>query len=242
MLRESPGAFEMMTFSIIVPVFNEAPGIAEFLDTLRAVIGSSEIIVADGGSTDDTAALCATKVDRIVQTGRGRSLQMNAGAAAAQGDVLWFVHADSSVSVDCIARMQEFLGEPRNVGGCFSLRIDSSRWIYRIRDAVGNLCVDLFGIALGDRALFCRRDVFERIHGYRELPLLEDGDFYQRIRKAGGVARLPAIVRTSARRYEKLGAARTITVYAIIVLLYCARLPMRLLERILAWHLRRATK
>ena len=231
-----------MTFSIIVPVFNEAPGIAGFLDSLRSVVGRSEIIVADGGSTDDTAALCATKVDCIVQTGRGRSLQMNAGAAAAKGDVLWFVHADSTVSLDCIPRMQEFLRISANVGGCFSLRIDSSRWIYRVRDTVGNLCVDLFGIALGDRALFCRRDVFERIHGYRELPLLEDGDFYRRMRKAGGVARLPAIVHTSARRYEELGAVRTIIIYAIIVLLYCARLPMSLLERILAWHLRRATR
>jgi len=174
-----------------------------------------------------------------VSAGRGRAMQMNAGAAAATGKLFWFVHADSRVSSTCIAQMQTFLQDKRNVGGCFSLRIDSDRWIYRLRDLIGNLCVDLFGMALGDRALFCRRAIFEQLGGYRDLPLLEDGEFYTRLKSAGRVSRLQAVVQTSARRYETLGPVRTIIVYALIVVLYCARVPMSVLQRILAWHLRR---
>lgn len=229
----------MVRVSIVVPVLNEAPIIRQFLTHLRANACTAEIIVVDGGSADETLTLCQELADRILQSDPGRAQQMNRGAEIAAGEVLWFVHADSRISEGSLAAIDHALAKRNVVGGCFRLRIFPSRWIYRIRDAVGDACVGVFGIALGDRGVFCRRGNFRAVGGYPEQPILEDADFYRRLRATGGVTLLSHSIETSARRYEALGPFRTSVFYAFIMALYVLRVPMSILQRLVQIYSRK---
>lgn len=227
--------------SIIVPVLNEAPIIAGFLRHLREIAPQAEIIVVDGGSNDGTADFCNHIADYVITAPVGRAKQMNAGARIATGDVFWFVHADSRIASASGRAIERLLADPKVAGGCFRLHIVPSRWIYRIRDAIGNFCVEWFGVALGDRGFFCRRDAFVRIGGYPEIPLLEDAEFYRKLKKCGRVRQLRAKIQTSARRYEMLGPVATVCFYGMIMTLYAMRVPLSLLERMVRSYVVRAS-
>ncbi len=230
-----------MPVSIIVPVLNEAPIIAGFLRHLREVAPTAEIIVVDGGSDDGTAELCGHNADYVITAPVGRAKQMNAGAKIATSDIFWFLHADSRITQASLPAIETVLTDPRIAGGCFRLQIMPSRWIYRIRDAVGNFCVERFGVALGDRGFFCRRDVFVRIDGYPEIPLFEDAEFYRKLKRCGRVRQLRDKLQTSARRYEKLGPFTTVCFYGFIMTLYVVRVPLSILERMVRSYVVRAT-
>lgn len=224
-----------MTVSIVIPVLNEAAIIRGFLEHLRQLAPTAEIIVVDGGSSDDTLPLCRDVADHVLQTVCGRARQMNAGAKIAHGDILWFLHADSRIAPNSVAAIENSLNDPSVAGGCFRLQIVPSRWVYRVRDALGDLCVDLFRIGLGDRGLFCRKKYFIAMGGYPSQPLLEDADFYCSLRKFGRVQQLPVNIQTSARRYEALGPLRTSLFYLLIMLLYCMNTRMSVLEKMVQW-------
>ncbi len=223
---------ELVRISIIVPVWNEASIIRPFLIHLRAIAPASEIIVVDGGSDDETARLSRSLADLFLTSKKGRARQMNAGAARASGGILWFVHADSIVAAGAIGEIERALCDPRNAGGSFRLRFVQPALVYRISDSLGNLAIDLFGIALGDHGIFCRRDLFEKMGGYPDVPLMEDAEFYRALRRHGRVRQLPCEIVTSPRRYESLGPYRTTSIYAFILLLYLLGLPLTRLDRI----------
>jgi rSAM/selenodomain-associated transferase 2 len=225
-----------VSVSIIVPVLNEAAIIKGFLHHLRAVVPQAEIVVIDGGSNDGTAELCNHIADYVMTSLVGRAKQMNAGAKIATGDIFWFVHADSKITHASFSGIEAALADPNIVGGCFRLEIVPSRWMYRIRDAVGNFCVEWFGVALGDRGFFCRRDTFLHIGGYPEIPLLEDAEFYRKLKRYGRVRQLREKIQTSARRYEALGPFATVCFYGLIMTLYVARTPLSTLEKIVRWY------
>jgi rSAM/selenodomain-associated transferase 2 len=206
--------------SIIVPVLNEAAGLADFLSHLRERVGDMEITVSDGGSTDGTLEIATAAGARVVRGPRGRALQSNRGAAEASGEWLWFLHADSRLPADALSCLVDAARDPRLAGGCFRIRIPSPRPIYRVSDSLGNVGVDLFRIALGDHGIFCRRSVFDEVGGYPELPLMEDAELYVRLRRRGHVRQLPAAIETSPRRYERNGPYRTTAVYTLILALY----------------------
>lgn len=149
--------------SIIVPVLNEEPLIGAFLRHIRSVAAEAEIIVVDGGSDDQTRALAEGDADAVLRARRGRALQMNAGAAVARGAVLWFLHADLSVPIDAVKAIEHALADPRLVGGCFRLRFPPRDLIYRVSDSLGNIGVAVFGFALGDHGIFCRRADFVHV-------------------------------------------------------------------------------
>lgn len=224
-----------VNISIIVPVLNEAAIIRGFLQHLRTTAPDAEIIVVDGGSNDGTVELCRGLADHIGESARGRARQMNAGAQVAHGKILWFLHADSRIAVNSLKAIEDMLADPQVVGGCFRLQIVPARWIYHVRDATGDLCVNLFRIALGDRGLFCRREHFFAISGYPDQPLLEDADLYCKLRAVGRVRQVPIRIQTSARRYEALGPTRTILFYLLIMALYLARTKMSILEKMIRW-------
>jgi rSAM/selenodomain-associated transferase 2 len=228
--------------SIIVPVLNEAAIIRAFLQHLRAVAPDAEIIVVDGGSKDGTVELCRGLADHIVESARGRARQMNAGAQVAHGKILWFLHADSLIATNSLKAIEDVLADSRIAGGCFRLRIVPARWVYRVRDVIGDLCVNLFRIALGDRGLFCRRENFLALGGYPDQPLLEDADFYRKLRAVGRVRQIPIRIQTSARRYEALGPTRTILFYLLIMTLYLAQTKMSILEKMVHWFGSRKTR
>ncbi len=214
---------------MIVPTLNEAALIADFLVHLRAQVPGAELIVVDGGSDDQTAFLASRHADRVLSGPRGRARQMNAGAAAASGEVLWFLHADSLVPADPHGSIARALDDPRIVGGCFRLRFPRREWVYRVSDCLGNVAVDLFRIALGDHGIFCRQAAFVRVGGYPDVPLMEDADFYRRLRRVGRVRQLPAYIVSSPRRYEQFGPVRTTAFYLLILVLYLAKLPPEVL-------------
>jgi rSAM/selenodomain-associated transferase 2 len=224
-----------VNISIIVPVLNEAAIIRGFLQHLRTTAPDAEIIVVDGGSNDGTVELCRGLADHIVESARGRARQMNAGAQVSHGKILWFLHADSYIAASSSAAIEAALGDSQVAGGCFRLQIVPARWVYRVRDATGDVCVNLFRIALGDRGLFCRREHFFAIGGYPDQPLLEDADFYCKLRVVGRVRQVPIRIQTSARRYEALGPTRTILFYLLIMALYLARTKMSTLEKMVHW-------
>jgi rSAM/selenodomain-associated transferase 2 len=220
-----------MRVSIIVPVLNEGATLGAFLSHLRELNPSSEIVVVDGGSNDRSLEIAREQANRAETSTAGRAVQMNMGAKIASGDVFWFLHADSIISTRSVATIQEVFVNPDVVGGCFRLRINSPRVIYRVRDAIGNLLVDLTGIALGDRGFFCRREIFFDVGGFPEIPILEDAEFYRKMKSRGRVLQLGESVGTSPRRYEALGPVKTMLFYSLIMLLYLARVPIPKLER-----------
>lgn len=221
-----------MRISVIVPVLDEATILRKFLVDLRQAAPNCELIVVDGGSVDGSFELARDLSDQALQSARGRALQMNAGAKRASGDVLWFIHADSTIPHSAVDAITHALSDPKIIGGSLRLRIDGAHWIYPVRDSIANLLVDLGGAALGDRGLFCRRGVFFEIGGYPDVPLLEDGEFYRALKRRGRVVQLRETIGTSSRRYKKLGPLRTTLFYALIMLLYLARVPVRMLARL----------
>jgi rSAM/selenodomain-associated transferase 2 len=202
------------------------------LQTLRRLRPNLEIIVIDGGSRDGTPSIAKAGGANVITAPRGRALQMNAGARIARGSVLWFLHADLEVPLNAIEQIRAALASPRVAGGCFRLRFPRPEWIYRIGDSLGNLGVDLFGFALGDHGIFCWRDQFNRIGGYRDLPILEDADLYRRLRRQGAMQQVRAEIVSDPRAFEKHGRYRTTGVYFVILALYVLGFPIQFLNRI----------
>jgi rSAM/selenodomain-associated transferase 2 len=219
--------------SVIVPVLNEAPLIGEFLEKVRTVVGpESEIIVVDGGSSDGTCPTAERLADRLITAPRGRASQMNAGAQIARADVLWFLHADLEPPPASLAQIQKALADSDVVGGCFRLRFPRRELIYRVSDSLGNFGVNVFGFALGDHGIFCRRTAFHRAGGYPHVPILEDAEIYRRLRREGKMRQLPEEVVSDPRAYEVHGPYRTTAVYFSILALYVLGVPTDALNQI----------
>lgn len=202
--------------SVIVPVLNEARGIEEALAALGTLRRRGhEVIVVDGGSDDGTADLASSLCDRLIRTGRGRALQMNAGARAARGDALLFLHADTRLPERADELILESLKSHR--WGRFDVEIDSRRPVLRVVACAMNLRSRLTGIATGDQAIFVRRSAFA---GFPELPLMEDIAFSRAMRRRGRPACPRSRVVTSDRRWESAGVWRTIVLMWRLRLLY----------------------
>src|SRR4051812_38021286 len=221
-----------LSISIIVPVLNEAGLIRDFLERVRTLDSAPELIVVDGGSSDETVAIARSLADRLIMAPRGRASQMNAGAAIARGEVLWFLHADLRPPANSLAQIQTALADPGVSGGCFSLRYPRREWIYRVGDSLGNLGVKVFGFALGDHGIFCRRAAFDRTGGYPLVPILEDAELYRRLAEVGRMTQLREEIVSDPRTFESCGRYRTTAVYFLILLLYVAGVPVSALNRI----------
>jgi rSAM/selenodomain-associated transferase 2 len=216
--------------SIVVPVLDEAAFIGSFLAHLRLRTAGAEIIVVDGGSRDGTRSIAAPLADVLISAPPGRAAQMNAGAALATADILWFLHADSTLPRDALRDVWCALHDPKIAGGCFRLRLPSRKLIYRVSDSLGNIGVRVFGFALGDHGIFCRRSLFEKSGGYPDVPILEDAEIYRRLRREGRMRQLPAEIISSPRSYQKWGPYRTTAIYFFILALYVLGVPIGLLH------------
>jgi hypothetical protein len=157
---------------------------------------------------------------------------MNAGAAVATGDILWFLHADLRPPPNAIEEIQFALADDRVAGGCFCLRYPRREWIYRVADSLGNLGVDVFGVALGDHGIFCRRSAFQCVGANPLVPILEDAELYRRVRRIGRMKQLPEEIVSDPRTFEKAGRYRTTAVYFLILALYVVGVPITGLNRI----------
>ncbi len=216
--------------SIVIPVLNEEETIVSTLKRIRQRSGAQveEIIVVDGGSTDQTVNLCREEGVRIVRSpGRGRALQMNTGARTAKGDILYFLHADSippSGFDEQIVRALSGSGK----AGCFRLSFDDPHPVLRAYAWFTRFDVDLF--RFGDQSLFVKKSLFHSIGGFKEdLLLMEDQEIVIRLKKKAGFRILSEPVITSARRYRRVGIFKLQLIFVFIVLLYYAGLDQRAL-------------
>ncbi len=214
--------------SVVVPVLDEAACIVACLESLQSLrTEGHEVIVVDGGSRDASAELAAPLADRVLRAPRGRARQMNAGARAAHGEVLLFLHADTRLPADA-GRSVLAGGE----WGRFDVEIDGRHPLLPLVARMMNLRSRLTGIATGDQAIFVRRALFERLGGYAEIPLMEDIELSRRLRRVARPVRPPSRVVTSGRRWESRGVLRTVLLMWRLRLAYSLGAdPRRLAER-----------
>ncbi len=196
--------------SIVLPALDEAAGIEATLQALEPLRARGvEIVLADGGSGDGTPALAAPWVDAVLQAPRGRALQMNAGAAAARGAVLLFLHADTRLpALADLQVLRAVAGGAR--WGRFDVRIEGRPAMLRVVATLMNLRSRLSGIATGDQAIFVTREAFDRVGGFPVQPLMEDIELSRRLKRLSRPACLRERASTSGRRWEQRGVWRTI--------------------------------
>jgi len=196
--------------SIVMPVLNEAAEIEAALLALTPYRRRGvEVIVVDGGSNDGTAALATPLADRVLEGERGRAVQMNAGAVAAHGDVLLFLHADTRLPDDADGLVLDGLARSGRIWGRFDVRIDGGGLLGLISFLM-NWRSRMTGIATGDQAMFVSRMVFDAAGGFPEIALMEDVALSARLKRLGKPLALHARVTTSPRRWRKHGTLRTV--------------------------------
>jgi len=195
---------------IVVPVFNEGGTLATRLKALAPLRArGAELVVVDGGSTDDTWAIASALADQLLLGPRGRASQMNAGAKDATADALLFLHADTQLPEGADLRIVHALRAGKHWGR-FDVLIDGTPAALRIVARLMNLRSRLTGIATGDQAIFVRRSVFESLGGFTDLPLMEDVELSTRLRRHSAPACIQTPVITSGRRWEQHGVWTTI--------------------------------
>lgn len=212
--------------SIVVPTLDEERTLAVRLD--EALSAADEVVVSDGGSRDATVAVARRRGARVVEGGPGRGPQLNRGAAAARGDILLFLHADTTLPAGAAASVRAAIAGGA-CGGAFLVRFDVDAPVYRFGARMVNWRTRRSHLALGDQAQFASRDTFTALGGFRDWPILEDLDFARRLKRHGAVAVLSPPVVTSARRFEARGPARTVALnWLIWTLFFCGVSPQRL--------------
>lgn len=224
-----------MNISVIIPTLDEESAIEKTLDALSRLVNIAEIIVVDGGSSDKTIEIVENyktqkelKVIKTLDANRGK--QLNEGTKHAAGDVFWFVHADTRPVQGCGKQIKELMRYEEIVGGNFKIVFDGEgkwsrflTWLYPQLRAIGLL--------YGDSAFFVRRETYEKIGGFRELPLFEDIDLYKRLLKKGQFVYVDLPVVTSSRRFENRSFLWTFLRWSVFQGLYWFGVPPRLLAK-----------
>lgn len=223
-----------MRLTVVIPARNEAAALPVLLADLAPLrAAGAEVVVVDGGSRDGTPELARSGADRVLHAGGGRAGQLNAGVAAAGGDRLWFLHADTRLPEGAAPALQAALdaGAP---WGRFDVRLSGDRPIFRLIAVLMNRRSCLTGIATGDQGIFATRSALEAVGGWPAQPLMEDVELSRRLRRRWGrPACLRPALTTSSRRWEEGGAVRTILLMWGLRLAYALGVPAR---RLAAWY------
>lgn len=198
-----------MNFSIIIPVVNEAKSIYPCLMAIQHFRKVCEIIVVDGGSTDNTIAIASPLVDQVTSSEKGRAKQMNKGAELAQGDILVFLHADTYLPRKALQQIQQQINVDQQWGH-FEIQLKGKHFMLKIIAFMMNLRSRLTGIATGDQVIFISKAAFTTIGGYPEIDLMEDITFSATLRKYSRPINIDNKVLSSARRWEQCGIFKTI--------------------------------
>ena len=231
-VSNSPGAARdhAGSISVIIPTLNEEDEVVSLLDHLDDIEDGLEVIVVDGGSRDSTTRLAGGRA-KLVHSPRGRAIQMNAGARAASGEILWFLHADCRPHRDSLAALRAALEKSDVAGGAFVYILDAPGALLRVAETLSNLKNRIMKLVFGDMGIFVKAERFRAIGGFAEIPLMEDMDLCRRIKKTGRLAILPQPMRTSARRWKREGAWRNIVRTWSLQFAWSLGVPPRLLAR-----------
>jgi len=204
--------------SVVIPTYNESKVLAETLTRLKQH-HPLETIIGDGGSNDDTVDIARRHEVTVIQSRQGRAAQMNAGAEAATGDLLLFLHADSYVSAQGYQKMIETMSNGPYLGGAFSLQIDSPLPALKRIARWANWRSRYLNLVYGDQGIFVQKETFNDLKGFSSLPICEDLDFFRRLKKKGPVVLLKEKAFTSPRRWLAEGVGfTTLRNFAIVTL------------------------
>jgi rSAM/selenodomain-associated transferase 2 len=202
---------KVISCSIIIPVLNEALLVNSVIDHLHSLEGheETEIIVVDGDPEGLTLKAISHDDVTKLRSSRGRGIQMNEGAKNAKGDMLLFLHADTELPLDALRHITTAMQDKRYVAGAFDLGIRSDRCVFRAIESAASLRSRMTNIPFGDQAIFIRKDYFDKIGGYKDIPIMEDVEIMARIKKRGDkIFITPQKVHTSSRRWEQEGILR----------------------------------
>jgi rSAM/selenodomain-associated transferase 2/rSAM/selenodomain-associated transferase 1 len=217
--------------SVIIPALNEAATISKTLSRLEG-FDNLEVIVVDGGSIDATAELAGARGAKLIQSNPGKAVQMNAGAAAATGEILVFLHADTLLPGAFSHQIVSALNQDGVAAGAFRLAIASSTAGFRFIERMADLRSRYLGLPYGDQALFMRKTLFDKIGGFPELPIMEDFILVRRLKRIGKIVIVPAAVATSPRRWLHLGIFRTWLINQLIIIAYYLGISAERLTRL----------
>ncbi|MGB0523378.1 MAG: TIGR04283 family arsenosugar biosynthesis glycosyltransferase [Flammeovirgaceae bacterium] len=221
--------------SVIIPTYNEQQHIEQLLSSLTTAIGLAlEVIVVDGGSTDRTVEMVSHfRQVALVHAPKGRALQMNAGAEKSKGEILFFLHADSSLPQHWESEILTALSDDACVAGSFYLKFNRNGFWYRLYSWFSRFKSSIF--TYGDQGLFIWADVFNRVGKYPELPILEDYEILRSIKKVGKVTKLNVAITTSARKFIHNGVVLQQLKNLSILCLYRLGVTPKLLAK---WYYR----
>lgn len=217
--------------SVVIPVLNDAEGLDRALATVQDCPGVESIVV-DGGSSDESVKVAQTRDARILHSPAGRARQMNAGAAAADGTFLLFLHADTRLPRGFDQQVRRILTGQGVAAGAFQLRIDGRSAGLRLVERVSNWRSRYLQMPYGDQAIFLKAKLFHAMEGFPEMPIMEDFQLIRRLRRRGRIVIAPTAALTSARRWEELGVLRTTLINQWMILgFYLGVEPSRLAHR-----------
>jgi rSAM/selenodomain-associated transferase 2/rSAM/selenodomain-associated transferase 1 len=225
--------------SVVIPALNEAEALAGTIARARAF--ADEMFVVDGGSQDRTRDIAYEHGAMVLSAPRGRAYQMNAGALAASGDILLFLHADTHLPATYGHYVRETLALPHTVAGAFGFRMVQQARRYRLIEKATNIRSRGWDLPYGDQGLFMRRSMFIEMGGYACLAAMEDYDLVRRLRHVGRIRTARVAARTSGRRWQTLGATRATLVNQLMILGYHSGVNSDRL-RGFYWHAARARK
>lgn len=221
--RARERAEDAHSISVVIPALDEAERVGHAVASAASV--GSEVIVADGGSGDATREAARSSGARVVRSRRGRAAQMNAGAAVASGDLLVFLHADTTLPEDYALHVRRTLRRPGVTGGAFQFDVDLAGRRYRRLERLVNWRSGALSLPYGDQALFMRARDFRRLGGFRDMPVMEEVDLVRRLHHAGRIAICPATVTTSGRRWRERGRLRATITNLLAICAYGLGVP-----------------
>ncbi|MFN3533528.1 MAG: TIGR04283 family arsenosugar biosynthesis glycosyltransferase [Candidatus Brocadia sp.] len=217
-----------MKIAVIIPTLNEESHIEKTLQSIMKQDGDYEFCVVDGGSTDNTVPI-ARKYTCVINSQRGRAIQMNTGAKACKGDILLFLHADTVLPDNAFHEIRKRMKDDAVAGGSFYIAFDVDNFILKGVSFVTRFNFRLFHF--GDQGIFVRRKIFQTLNGYKEMPIMEDYDFYKRLQGQGKVILIRMPVISSARRFVRKGVIKQLLINKFVVLAYWAGVNIQTIKR-----------
>lgn len=217
-----------MKISVVIPALNEESHLEKTLQSITKQEGDYEFFVVDGGSSDNTVTI-AKRYTTVINSLRGRAIQMNTGAKACSGDILLFLHADTILPDNAFREIRKRMKDDAVAGGSFYIAFDADTFILKGVSFITRFNFRLFHF--GDQGIFVRRTVFQTLQGYKEMPIMEDYDFYKRLGKQGKVILIRMPVISSARRFVRKGVIRQLLVNKLVVLAYWAGVDIQTIKR-----------